>query len=78
MKCTYSHPGTWGDECGAIARWAAPIKSENTESGVYWARRCDKCRQWAGPDNADIGQNAWVPIDPAKHTNQFKRYGAYA
>lgn len=69
--CTFAYPNTYGHECGGIARWAASMPSEHTTDGIFWARRCDKCRDEKGGENA--GLRDWQAFDPAKHSNQWRK-----
>ena len=75
--CRYSHPGTWGHECGKPATWAQHDPHPEGEGsfwiGGYWRARCDECRTYTGPDNAGTRRDAWEPYDPSKHRNTFIR-----
>ncbi len=70
-KCRYSHPGTWGHECGKPGKWAQSRASETTANGRYWCVRCDECRSYTGPDNAGFSRSGWLPYDPQQHRNSW-------
>lgn len=76
-KCKYSHPGTYGHECGKPAQWAQHDPKPEGEGtfwqGGYWRVRCDECRAWTGPDNAGMRRDGWVRYDPTVHRNSFLR-----
>ena len=71
--CRYSHPGTWGHECGKPATLAQQVKGECTADGRYWLARCAECTKWTRPDNAGTRRDAWVPYDPTIHRNAWVR-----
>jgi hypothetical protein len=72
MKCRYSHPGTWGHECGAPATLMQLGRGESTIDGRYWYIRCDKCIAHTGPDNHGLSRTGWVPYDPSIAVNKWK------
>lgn len=65
--CNYSQPGTYGHECGRPAVYALPLHSERNSSGVYYARRCNTCRDKL--EHADRLLSDPVPFNPSLHTN---------
>lgn len=69
-RCTYSHPVTYGDTCGAPAEYAGAKESEYTADGTYWALRCANCMSATGPDN--LGVRCWEQFIPSKHVNNWK------
>ena len=70
-KCRYSHPGTWGQECGKTGLWAQSRPSNETPGTDYWCVRCDACRGFDGPDNLGLKRTGWVPYDPEQHRNHY-------
>jgi hypothetical protein len=73
--CRYSHPGTFGHECGKPATWAQhnPHPEGSFWIGGYWHARCDACRTYTGPDNDRMRRDTWEPYDSTKHRNTFVR-----
>lgn len=69
ILCSFSHAGTFNHECGKPATLAGSKPSQHTVSGVYWSHRCASCALERGRDNH--GVRAWVPLDPAVHTNEW-------
>ncbi len=69
--CGFAWPGTYGHECGKPAVVAAPKPSALTLSGVFWAARCETCRQIKGGENAGLSQ--WETLDLTRHRNVWKR-----
>ena len=69
VSCNYAAGGTYGHECGSPALWAASHPSALTLSGLFWVRRCHKCRTLSGPENE--GLSGFVPFDRERHENQF-------
>ena len=67
QHCNFAHAGTWGHECGDVAKWAAPTHSERRENGIYWVRRCDKCRDIKGGENSGL-IGPFVPFDHNIHS----------
>lgn len=76
-KCKYSHPGTWGHECGKPAKWAQHDPKPEGEGsfwvGGYWRARCDECKNYIGPDNQGMKRDAWELYNPNRHVNSFMR-----
>ena len=51
-RCSFAYPGTYGHECGKPAVCVAVFESKETRSGLYYAGRCESCRDaTAGQDN---------------------------
>ena len=68
-QCTFAFPGTYGHECGAPATLVGVRNSRLTKSGIYYARRCDKCATVKGGEN--VGINGFQPFDLEKHVNEW-------
>lgn len=68
-NCTYAPNNSFGHECGKPATVAASKQSKFTKNGVYFALRCDNCKNGKGRDNA--GLSKFFTFDAAVHVNQF-------
>lgn len=67
--CSFSYPGTWGHECGAVAVSYAVKASTNTTDGLFYGGRCAGHLEHKGGDNADV-----IRFEPiADQRNFWKR-----
>ena len=74
MKCSFAYPGTYGHECGRPSTWVGRKPSEHTVSGVFFAHRCDECKDARGQDNIGVSQWQRLPADPASQVQFQNRY----
>lgn len=70
VACGFAYPGTYGHECGAPAVVVGVKSSDLTKSGIYYARRCDKCAAIKGGENKGITR--WEPFNPSHHVNVWR------
>lgn len=67
--CGFAYPGTFGHECGKVAKFVGVKNSEATQNKVFFAGRCEEHRNTNGGENSDVLR--FEPIDQSKHVNQF-------
>ncbi len=74
MTCSFSYPGTFNHECGAIAVIVAVKVSKpttalyppmQTKSGLFYSGRCAECAKEKGGDNGGVIR--WEPVKGQKN-----------
>ena len=68
--CGFANPGTYGHECGAPAEFVGIQNSDLTKNGIFYTRRCAKCKAIKGGENSGVYK--WEVFNASAHVNLWK------